>query len=188
MPVIEVHLIEGYDPASKIRLSAALTDAARMVVPAPADAVTVMIHEVAPDGYMRGRAARTPAPALPDPVETVRAYLAAMEARDLDAARAHLGEDFTMTFPGTGPMSTLDELVAWAAPRYRHVKKSYDGFDAVQTPGAACVVYARGTLFGQWPDGAAFDGIRFIDRFELVGGKITRQDVWNDMGEVRAGS
>ncbi len=45
-------------------------------------------------------------------------------------------------------------------------------------------VYCFGTLGGEWPDGTAFDGIRFIDRFELQGGLITRQDVWNDMAEV----
>ena len=33
--------------------------------------------------------------------------------------------------------------------------------------------------------GAPFDGIRFIDRLETKGAKLTRQDVWNDMGEMR---
>ena len=43
----------------------------------------------------------------------------------------------------------------------------------------------RGTLHGRWLDGSAFDGIRFIDRFEIRGGRIVRQDVWNDAGELR---
>ncbi|MGB1034547.1 MAG: 4-oxalocrotonate tautomerase, partial [Primorskyibacter sp.] len=47
-------------------------------------------------------------------------------------------------------------------------------------------VYCRGTLSGEWPDGTAFDAIRFIDRFEIVGDKITKQDVWNDIAETRA--
>ena len=46
--------------------------------------------------------------------------------------------------------------------------------------------YTRGTLAGEWPDGTAFSGIRFIDRFEVTDGKITQQDVWNDIAEVRA--
>ena len=33
---------------------------------------------------------------------------------------------------------------------------------------------------------AALKRIRFIDRFEVIDGKITKQDVWNDMAEVRA--
>ena len=45
--------------------------------------------------------------------------------------------------------------------------------------------YVLGTLFGEWLDGTAFEGIRFIDRFQLSEGLIVRQDVWNDMGEVR---
>ena len=40
---------------------------------------------------------------------------------------------------------------------------------------------------GEWPDGTAFEGIRFIDRFVVVDGKITDQRVWNDLGEARRG-
>ncbi len=117
-----------------------------------------------------------------DPAGTLRRYLDAMEARDLETAQAMLGDGFQMTFPGTSPMATLQELIDWSRPRYRFVKKTIEGFDASAD---GRVVYCRGTLFGEWPDGTAFEGIRFIDRFEVENGKITRQDVWNDMGEVR---
>ncbi len=120
-----------------------------------------------------------------DPAALVRAYLAAMEARDLDRAAAMLGDGFEMVFPGTGVMTTLGQLVDWAGPRYRSVTKTYDGFDTVPGDGRA-VVYCFGTLAGQWPDGTAFGGIRFIDRFEVAQGRITRQDVWNDLAEVKA--
>ena len=184
MPILEVHVLEGYDDAAKTRLAEGLTDAVRVVVPADPDAVTVMIHERAPAQYMRGRTQRSGAPALPDPCRVVRDYLDAMEARDLPRAKALLGAGFTMTFPGTAPMTDLQELIDWSAPRYRFVRKTYDGVDLAPTPGPA-VVYARGTLSGEWPDGTAFEGIRFIDRFEITGGKITRQDVWNDIAEMR---
>ncbi len=179
-------MLEGYDDADKTRMAEALSDAIRLVVPAPPEAVTVMIHERKQAEYMRGRQHRTPAAALPDPTQTVRAYLTAMEARDLTAARGFLAEGFTMTFPGTGPMTSLDQLIAWSKPRYRFVTKSYEGVEAMQSPGDEAIVYCRGTLSGEWPDGRAFAGIRFIDRFELVAGKITRQDVWNDIAETRA--
>lgn len=110
----------------------------------------------------------------------VRRYLDAMEARDLDTARACLAPGFTMTFPGGVTMTSLEELIAWAAPRYRFVTKTHDGTDALGD-----VVVCRGTLRGEWPDGTEFSGIRFIDRFELSAGRILRQEVWNDMGEVR---
>lgn len=125
---------------------------------------------------------------MSDPTAIVQAYLAAMEARELDRARTMLGEGFQMIFPGTGVMTTLEQLMKWGGPRYRFVTKTYDGFDTMQGagPDARVVVYCRGTLAGEWPDGTAFSGIRFIDRFELTHGKITRQDVWNDMAEIRA--
>ena len=119
--------------------------------------------------------------ATPDPAAIVHAYLAAMEARDLPSARAHLAPGFSMTFPGGTRLDSLEALVAWSAPRYRFVRKTYERFDAM--PG---LVYCFGTLHGEWPDGTPFAGIRFIDRFELEGHLIRRQDVWNDMGEARA--
>lgn len=42
MPVIAIHLIEGYSVDDRTRLSAAMTDALRMVVPASEDALVVM--------------------------------------------------------------------------------------------------------------------------------------------------
>lgn len=110
----------------------------------------------------------------------VRAYLAAMEARDLPAARARLAPGFTMTFPGGVTMTRLEDLIAWSAQRYRGVKKSFERFDTL-----GGLVYCFGQLSGEWPDGTAFAGIRFIDRFEVSGGLILRQDVWNDLGEAR---
>jgi phenylpyruvate tautomerase PptA (4-oxalocrotonate tautomerase family) len=186
MPVIELHVMQGYSADEKTRLCAALTNAVRIVVPAPPEAVTVMIHELDPAGYMRGGAHRSPAPALPDPVSLVRNYLTAMEAREIDTARALLAPGFSMTFPGTAPMTTLEELIEWAKPRYNFVTKTYEGFEAVQSPQDAAVVYCRGTLSGEWPDGTPFSGIRFIDRFEVVDGRLTRQDVWNDIAETKA--
>lgn len=188
MPIVELHVLEGYSSLDKKRLGEALTDAVRFVVPAGPDAITVMIHELPADQYLRGRASRTPAPALPDPAGIVRDYLAAMERRDLEAARAMLGEGFSMQFPGAAPMATLEELVAWSRPRYRFVAKTYHRFDAMQGEDAAALVYCFGTLSGEWLDGSEFSGIRFIDRFEIEGGKIMRQDVWNDMAEVKAQS
>lgn len=186
MPVIELHVMQGYSDAEKFRLCEALTHAVRIVVPAPPEAVTVLVHELDPSGYMRGGQRRTPAPALPDPIMLVRDYLAAMEAREIDKASDMLGAGFTMTFPGMAPMTKLEQLIEWAKPRYNFVTKTYSGFDAMQTPGDAAVVYCRGTLSGEWPDGTPFEGIRFIDRFEVTAGHLTRQDVWNDIAETKA--
>ena len=186
MPIVQLHVLEGYTKDDKQRLGEALTDAVRLVVPAAPDLVTIMISDMPAENYYRGRTSRTPAPAKPDPAQIVRAFLSAMQSRDLEAAQGFLSEGFTMIFPGTGPMTSLGALIDWAKPRYNFVNKTYDGFDALQSAGDAAIVYCRGTLSGEWPDGASFDGIRFIDRFEVVGGKITKQDVWTDIAETRA--
>jgi 4-oxalocrotonate tautomerase family enzyme len=185
MPVIEMHVIGGYTGEVKARLGHALTGAVRQVLPAPLDGITVMIHEIPSDAYMRGGSHRTQATELPDPVQMVRDFLAAMEARDLDRARTFLAPGFMMHFPAQAPMHALEELVAWSKPRYRFVRKSYDGFD-VAAGATGPTIYAFGTLHGEWLDGTTFEGIRFVDRFETEGGLFTRQDVWNDMAETKA--
>lgn len=118
-------------------------------------------------------------------IDTVRAFLSAMEERALDRARGYLAAGFTMTFPGGARFTRLEDMIAWAAPRYRFVRKRHDGFAAA--PGeAGALVYCHGTLEGEWPDGTAFAGIRFIDRFALKDGLIADQEVWNDLAEARA--
>ena len=75
MPIIEIHVLQGYDAAQKTRLCKALTNAARTVIPATPDAVTVMIKEMPATDYMRGGQHRSPAPALPDAPSMVARYL-----------------------------------------------------------------------------------------------------------------
>ncbi len=117
------------------------------------------------------------------PEEMVRNYLEAMEERDLECANTFLNPEAKMIFPGGRSFSTLEELVNNSGGRYRWVRKRIEGFDVSNAEGAM-VVYCHGTLYGEWPDGQAFEGIRFIDRFELSEGKIVGQFVWNDMGET----
>lgn len=185
MPIVEAHILEGYSPGDRSRLTAALTNAVRFVVPAGDEAMTVMVHEMAPENYSRGGQSRTPAPALPDPVEIALDFLKALEARDVDTAEAALATGFRMVFPGTKPMATIAELIDWAKDRYRFVKKTVTSTEAFHSDGCA-VVYVIGTLSGEWPNGEPFAGIRFIDRFEIKGGKIVSQDVWDDIAEERA--
>lgn len=120
-----------------------------------------------------------------NPENIVRAFLDAMEARDLERAQSFLSPDFSMEFPGGGKMHTLQELIDWAKPRYRSVTKIYDQFDTMDAGDRESVVYCFGKLSGVWNDGDAFSHIRFIDRFRIKDGKITGQKVWNDLGEVR---
>ena len=126
--------------------------------------------------------------------QLVQNYLAAMEARDLPLAQSMLAPAFSMQFPGPVTFTSLAELIEWAKPRYRFVRKTYERFDQARSgtapaaqadAGGEWVVYCFGTLAGEWPDGRAFGGIRFIDRFTVKGGLLADQTVWNDLAEVR---
>ncbi len=116
------------------------------------------------------------------PTEQVRAFLDAMERRDLAAARAFIAGDFAMLFPGGARFTRLEDLVAHGAGRYRWVKKRIEHVDAAPEEGGTAV-YCFGTLYGEWPDGRPFEGIRFIDRFVVRAGRLADQKVWNDLGE-----
>ena len=116
------------------------------------------------------------------PTELVRAFLDAMERRDLAAASAFLTDDFSMLFPGGAKFSRLEDLVAHGAGRYRWVKKRIEHVDEAPDAGGIAV-YCFGTLYGEWPDGRPFEGIRFIDRFVVRGDRLADQKVWNDLGE-----
>jgi len=119
-----------------------------------------------------------------DITQTVRGFLSAMEQRDLPAAKAMLAPGFVMLFPGGVRMTALEELVEWAAKRYRLARKTYARFDVAPGADGASIVYCFGTLHGEALSGESFAGIRFIDRFTIAGGLIQDQMVWNDMAEI----
>lgn len=182
MPVISVTLIRGYDDATLRRLCERLTDAAMSAVAAPADAVTICVHQIEPAGYMRGRMARTPGPAAVPPAELCLNFLSAQGAREIDRAMALCAREFRMTFPGGAEFTEISDLAAWGAARYRRIAKDIERVEE-SLMGERAAVYVSGTLNGERPDGTRFSGIRFVDRFEVADGRIVRQEVWNDMGE-----
>ena len=47
-------------------------------------------------------------------------------------------------------------------------------------------MYSIGMLTGEWSDGSEFSGIRYIDRFVMMDGKIAGMWVWNDMSEYKS--
>lgn len=180
MPMLQVNLLSGYSSALKTRLSKSLTSVLAGITQARPEAITVWIQEYSSDCYSRGGESRTPGQGANAPESIVREYLTAMENRDIDTARRHLGDGFVMAFPGSGELGSLEELVAWSKDRYRFVKKSIDDID-VAFGMEEIIVFARGTLLGEWPDGSEFSGVRFIDRFVMRDEYLIRQDVWNDL-------
>lgn len=180
MPVINVSLLPDCPPDVERRLAARLAIAARSVIAATAADTTVVVdHAGARPHAVRGP--RTSAVPRPVASEVALAFLAAMERRDLETARQFLAPGFVMCFPGGAVMHRLEELVERSRGRYRSVAKEFERVDESWTEDGA-IVYCSGRLRGTWNDGSGFAGIRFIDRFDVAGGLIRRQDVWNDMG------
>jgi hypothetical protein len=110
---------------------------------------------------------------------------------DPEAASRFVAPDLRIRFTGGRAMSNPAECTAFNRSRYAWVKKRFEATEVVEgaTPEHA-IVYNRGTLYGEWPDGTAFQGNRYVDRYVVRGGLIVQMDVWNDSAEwllVRAG-
>jgi ketosteroid isomerase-like protein len=117
--------------------------------------------------------------------EVVERFLEASMIPDPVTARTFMAADVTIIFTGGRRFAEPGESTAFNAKRYAWVKKRFERTDVVAgaTEGEA-VVYNTGTLYGAWPDGTPFDGNRYVDRFVVQDGKITRMDVWNDSAEI----
>jgi phenylpyruvate tautomerase PptA (4-oxalocrotonate tautomerase family) len=181
VPVTQITLLKGYQQEAHQRIVDHVSKAVRSVIPAPEAGTTTFIQEVVAyrrDGqfFDQGNAA------LSSATEVVKRFLVAMQARDLTQAQTYLHADFQMVFPGGQTFHRLEELLGWGITRYQRVEKTFTHFDE-SWQGDRTVVYCAGNLNGFWLNGKAFENIRFIDRFEVVAGKLARQDVWNDLGE-----
>jgi hypothetical protein len=88
-------------------------------------------------------------------------------------------------------MHAPQECAAFNATRYAWVKKNFERTDVVCGASTEeAVVFMTGTLYGEWKDGTAFSGNRYVDRYVVKHGRIVQMDVWNDSAEwllVRAG-
>lgn len=121
----------------------------------------------------------------------VRGFLAAIERRDATAMHAVMADHARVTFPGGVSHTNAASIVAGSRARYLSVGKDIERVDVLagnSEAGIPDVVYVFGTLSGRFADGTAFAGIRFVDRFEVMGGLIIRHDVWNDVAAYRASS
>lgn len=183
MPVLNVTLLKGYDLETRKMLSQALTSAVQHVIAAPPQAIVVCLQELDEGNYARGGLARSGGTSYRAPATIVQSFLAAMEARDLETAQTYLAPGFEMTFPGNATMVHLEDLVEFSKLRYKFVRKTFASFDTSWQADLA-VVHCHGTLSGEGLDGQKFEGVRFIDRFEVREGLLCRQQVWNDLALV----
>ena len=115
-------------------------------------------------------------------VALVRDFLDASMKPDPVTAATFMADDVVITFTGGRSMPDASAITAFNASRYAWVRKALGDFDWCDR-GDRVIVYSNGTLYGEWPDGEAFAGNRYLDRFEVRGDRITRMDVWNDSAE-----
>lgn len=123
--------------------------------------------------------------------EIVDEFLRLIMIPDPDAARRFVAPDLRIRFTGNRMMSDPSECTAFNRSRYKWVKKRFEATEVIAgATSVHAIVYNRGTLYGEWLDGTAFQGNRYVDRYEVRGGLIVQMDVWNDSAEwllVRAG-
>ncbi|BCJ62420.1 nuclear transport factor 2 family protein [Micromonospora endophytica] len=117
---------------------------------------------------------------LTQPASLVDHYLQLCEDRQLDQAGRLLAPGARLVFPGGRCFGSLDEMVAASTGTYRWVRKHRDRY-LVAPDGDDIAVTSLGRLYGQWPDGTEFDGIRYADVFLLRDGLIVEQHVFNDL-------
>ena len=115
----------------------------------------------------------------------VEEFLDASMIPDPVRARTYMALDVKITFTGGRKFNDPAGTAAFNAARYRVVKKKFERTDVVAGgTDEESIVYNTGTLYGQWPNGDAFEGNRYVDRFVVRHGKIVRMDVWNDSAEI----
>ena len=137
-------------------------------------------------------------PSLSAPEEAgqlVNEFLRLIMIPDPAAASRFTDPALKIIFTGKRTMREPAECTKFNASRYKWVKKRIERTDVVipsadESARGETVVYSIGTLYGEWPDGQAFEGNRYVDRYVVKNGLITQMDVWNDSAEwllVRAG-
>ncbi|TAG25703.1 MAG: nuclear transport factor 2 family protein [Burkholderiales bacterium] len=114
---------------------------------------------------------------------------------DPESAARYTSADLKLTFTGKRAMRQPADATRFNASRYKLVRKNIERTDVVipspeEATRGETIVYSIGTLYGEWLDGTPFEGNRYVDRFVVKDGLITKMDVWNDSAEwmmVRAG-
>ncbi|HWL56788.1 MAG TPA: nuclear transport factor 2 family protein [Paracoccus sp. (in: a-proteobacteria)] len=115
-------------------------------------------------------------------LQAVKDYLDASMAQDPERAARYVATPFLVRFTGNRHFDTPSGPTSFNAARYKWVKKRIERYDVV--PGETeTIIYSLGYLYGEWPDGTAFDHNRYVDRFVVRDGLIVETDVWNDSAE-----
>lgn len=97
---------------------------------------------------------------------------------DRDSIGEFFADDSVITLPGARfeGADAPAEFLAFLDPRYEWAAKEFDRWIE-----SGPSVVSVGTLYGVDDDGEPFEGVRYVDVYEVENGKITRLDIWNDL-------
>ncbi|MCW5669094.1 MAG: nuclear transport factor 2 family protein [Hydrogenophaga sp.] len=109
-------------------------------------------------------------------------FIQAVNDRDAPRAQACLAPGARLIFPGPTVFHEVADFLAWSGPRYESVLYTYGPMERAERTDAT-VVYAQGVVSGVFADGVVFEGVRYVDRFEIVEDLIVSKEVWSDMGD-----
>lgn len=122
--------------------------------------------------------------AAPDAATLINEYLRILMIPDPAGVRQFVSPKLRIRFTGGREMRDPAECAAFNAARYRSVRKRIERTEVVAGGNAEqTIVYSLGTLYGEWPDGTAFEGNRYVDRYVVSNGLIEEMDVRNDSAE-----
>ncbi len=109
-------------------------------------------------------------------------FIQAVNDGDAPRAQACLAPGARLVFPGPTVFHQVADFLEWSGPRYEKVLYTYGPMELVAGAGRT-VVYAQGAVSGVFAGGVGFEGVRYVDRFEIENGLIVSKEVWSDMGD-----
>ena len=115
--------------------------------------------------------------------ELIERFIRSVNDGDADAAQRCLTPDVQLVFPGPTRFQRVADFLALSGPRYQRVAYTYGAMELAQNHQGRTVVFAQGTVSGVFANGQAFDGVRYIDRFDIDNGLIASKEVWSDMAD-----
>lgn len=101
-----------------------------------------------------------------------------------DTRRDAIDELFDVTATIALPGATFEgadapgAFLEYLEPRYKSAEKEFGRWIE-----SGSSVVSTGTLHGVDNDGNSFNGVRYVDVYEVREGKIVRLDIWNDLLE-----
>lgn len=114
--------------------------------------------------------------------QLIERFIHAVNDRDAPKAQACIAEGGRLVFPGPTVFTQVSDFLEWSGPRYERAVYVYGLMEWV-TGSDRTVVYAHGEVSGAFADGVKFEGVRYVDRFEITNGLIVSKEVWSDMGD-----